>query len=186
LVSDTLTGFPDTKGHYADGHIQKLRAYKVVNGYEDGTFRPDNPVTRGEFAVIAANALENACGYALKPTYVFSDIDGHYSADSVAKLTSCGMLSGYEDGTFRPAEHISRGQAAIITANLLLFCGVQPKDAVSTFPDTAGHYADKHIQMLIHYGVVNGYEDGTFRPDENVTRGQAAIMIANALTVVGK
>lgn len=179
---DTLT---DIKGHYAEKHIKKLIDYKVVNGYGDGTFRPDNPVTRGEFAIMCEKALTNACGYKLKATRAFSDIDNYFGAGSIDKITACGIVNGYEDGTFRPDSYITRGQAALITANFLYYCGIKAKTA-TPYPDTTGHYADKHIQTLVAYGVVNGYEDGTFKPDIKVTRGQAAIMLANALTIVGK
>lgn len=54
------------------------------------------------------------------------------------------------------------------------------------FKDIQGHYAEKHIEKLAEYGIVNGYEDGTFKPDEPVTRGQVAVMVANALTYLGK
>ena len=57
---------------------------------------------------------------------------------------------------------------------------------MSKFKDTEGHYAEKHIDKLVEYGIVNGYEDGTFRPDEPITRGQAAVMVANALRYLGK
>ena len=74
----------------------------------------------------------------------------------------------------------------MITANFLLYCGLTLKEVGRAFPDTATSYADIHIQTLQYYGIVNGYEDGEFKPKLNVTRGQAAIMLANALTVVGK
>ncbi len=182
-AADRLT---DIKEHYAEAHIQKLVNYGIVNGYEDGTFKPDNPVTRAEYSVMVANALEKACGYNLATSYAFSDTDGHYAADSIAKITACGIVNGFGDGTFKPDEYITRGQAAIITANFLYYCGIKGKDYARPYPDTASHYADDHIQTLQAYGVVNGYEDGNFRPNLNVTRGQAAIMLANALTVVGK
>ncbi len=57
---------------------------------------------------------------------------------------------------------------------------------MAKYTDIEGHYAEKHIEKLAEYGVVNGYEDGTFRPDEPITRGQAAVMVANALTYLGK
>lgn len=64
--------------------------------------------------------------------------------------------------------------------------GIKVRDNMSKFNDIQGHYAEKHIDKLEQYGIVNGYEDGTFRPDRPVTRGQAAVMISNALTVMGK
>lgn len=186
VTPTAAVGFTDIKEHYAEKHIKKLVDYGIISGYGDNTFRPDTFVTRGEFSVMTANALEKACGYNLKSSHVFSDTDGYYGAESIDKITACGIVNGYEDGTFRPDVKITRGQAAMITANFLYYCGIKATTTAKTFPDTANHYADRHIQTLIAYGVVNGYEDGTFKPDTFVTRGQAAIMLANALTVVGK
>lgn len=59
-------------------------------------------------------------------------------------------------------------------------------DKMSRFEDVNGHWAEKHIDKLVDYGIVNGFEDGTFRPDEPITRAQAAVMISNALSVLGK
>lgn len=178
--------FTDIKEHHAKKHIEKLVNYGIIKGYEDGTFKPENPVTRAEYAVMVANALEKACGYNLATSYAFSDTDGHYAADAIAKVCACGIINGFEDGTYRPNDYITREQAAMITANFLLYCGLQLRHVSSPFPDTATSYADLHIQTLKAYGIVNGYEDGEFKPTLTVTRGQAAIMLANALTVVGK
>lgn len=183
LSAEKLT---DITGHYAEKHIRKLLDYGVVNGYEDKSYRPDNTITRAEFASLTANALEKACGYSLKTSPVFADMEGHWAKEIVAKLVACGIVNGFEDGTFKPDLKITRGQAAIIAANMLSYCGLPGKDYARPFPDTALHYADDHIQTLQHYGVVNGYEDGLFRPDEEITRGQAAMYIANCLTVLGK
>lgn len=179
------SNFPDIANHYAENHIKKLRDYGVVNGYEDGTFKPDKTVTRAEFSAMAVGALEKACGYSLQSVAAFSDIGGHWAETIIKKLVACGIVNGFEDGTFRPEQVITRGQAAMIACNVLLYCGVGMKSADS-FPDTIGHYAEKHINTLKAYGVVNGFEDGLFHPEQEITRGQAAMYISNCLTVLGK
>ena len=116
----------------------------------------------------------------------FTDFDdSHWAASYVNTLVADGTINGFEDGTFRPEQVITRGQAAMIACNVLLYCGVGMKSADS-FPDTIGHYAEKHINTLKAYGVVNGFEDGLFYPEQEITRGQAAMYISNCLTVLGK
>lgn len=183
-TEDTIA-FPDIAGHYAENHIDKLCAYGILSGYEDGTFKPNNSVTRAEFATMAANALEKACGYALDMVSAFTDISGHWAEKAITKMVACGIVNGFEDNTFKPDQAITRGQASIIASNMLSYCGIQRRDS-DGFPDTMGHYAEHHIKSLKAFGVVNGYEDGLFRPDEEITRGQAAMYIANCLTVLGK
>ena len=176
----------DISGHYAEQHIKKLLGYGAVSGYGDMTFRPDNSITRAEFATMIVNALEKACGYTLQMSAAFSDITGHWAETQIQKLVACGIVNGFTDGTFKPDDLITRGQAAIMAANFLYYCGVKGKDYSKPFPDTAGHYADDHIQTLQHYGIVNGYEDGEFKPDKEISRGQSAMYVANCLTVLGQ
>ena len=185
LKGTNAVQFPDITGHYAESHIKRLVDLGVIAGYEDGTFKPDNNVTRAEFATMTAKALESGCGYNLKGSGAFPDISGHWAEQNIYKLVACGIVNGFEDGTFKPNEEITRGQAAIIGANMLYYCGIQAKTA-APYPDTNGHYADKHIQTLQAFGVVNGYEDNTFKPENKITRGQAAMIVANCLTVLGK
>lgn len=177
--------FTDVSGHYAENHIVSLASKGVISGYGDGTFKPDANITRAEFASMVVNGLEKACGYTLNKSSVFADTAGHWSETIVGKLAACGIVNGFEDGTFKPDIEITRGQAAIMAANMLYWCGVTAQSATS-YPDTIGHYADSHIQTLQYFGVVNGYEDGTFKPNVSITRGQAAMMILNCLAVLGK
>lgn len=186
LNGNTVTvSLSDIGGHYAEKHINKLLAYKVVSGYGDGTYKPDKTINRAEFSSMVSNALEKACGYNLNLSPAFSDVAGHWAEQQIYKLVACGIVNGFEDGTFKPETYITRGQAAMIACNMLLYCGIKMKDG-SGFPDTAGHYAERHIKTLQSFGVVNGYEDGTFKPDNEITRGQAAMIVANCLTVLGK
>lgn len=184
--SSAANALNDISGHYAEKHINKLFACGVVNGYGDMTFRPDNSITRAEFSTMIVNALEKVCGYNLNLSVAFSDISGHWAEMQIQKLVACGIVNGFTDGTFKPDNLITRGQAAMMAANFLYYCGVKGKDYSKPFPDTALHYADDHIQTLQAYGVVNGFEDGLFHPEQEITRGQAAMYISNCLTVLGK
>lgn len=179
------TVFSDIANHYAESHIKKLINYGIANGYEDKTFKPNNNITRAEFSTMIVSVLEKVCGYGLNITKTFPDIIGHWAETRIQKLVTAGIVNGYDDGTFKPNNAITRGQAAIIACNMLSFCGHIMKDGVG-YPDTKGHYAERHIGYLAKLGVVNGFDDGTFKPDLEITRGQAAIIIANCLTVLGK
>ncbi len=177
--------FPDVVGHYAEKAINKLVGYEVVNGYGDNTFKPENKVTRAEFVTMTVNVLEKVCKFDLRNSGAFPDIVGHWAEADIKKIVACGIDNGFDDGTFKPDAEITRGQAAIIASNMMLYCGIQMRKS-DGFTDTVGHYAERFIASLKAFGVVNGYEDGLFRPDEEITRGQAAMYIANCLTVLGK
>ena len=87
----------------------------IINGYPDGSFKPDNYITRAEFATIAANFLSS--GY--EGLNQFSDISGHWAADYINRAAEAGWISGYEDGTFRPDAYITRAEAMTLVNNML-------------------------------------------------------------------
>lgn len=178
-------GIVDIEDHYAEKHIDKLINYGVVKGYEDNTFRPNNDITRAEFSTMIVKVLENICGHTLNIAKAFPDTIGHWAESHIGKLTTAGIVNGFDDGTFKPDVSITRGQACIMACNLLNYCGIEMKPG-DGFPDIINHYAEYHIKSLKALGIINGYEDGTFKPENNITRGQAAIVIANCLTVLGK
>lgn len=185
-VENPIT-FTDTQGHYAKKHIDKLVNYGIVQGYGDNTFRPDDNITRAEFSTMITNTLEKVMKISLKSTKTFSDIQGHWAESSIRKLATAGIVNGFDNGKFYPDNNILRNDACIIAQNMLTTCGkgiIESTKAV--FPDIIDNYAIRHIMSLYAYGVVNGYDDGLFHPLDNVTRGQAAIIIANCLTVLGK
>lgn len=186
LKENTLSiKISDVEGHYAEKHINKLFDYKIISGYEDGTYQPEKIINRAEFSAIVVNVLEKVCGYKLNGSINFADTKGHWAEEQISKLAQCGIINGYDDGNFKPDNGITRGQSAIIASKLLSYCGIKKREGIG-FPDIKGHYAEKYIKNLQAFGIVNGCEDGSFKPNDTITRGQAAIIISNCLTVLGK
>jgi uncharacterized lipoprotein YddW (UPF0748 family) len=111
----TSPRFSDIQNHWARLFIQGLVQRRVVNGYTDGTFRPDNPVTRAEFAAIVGAVFT----VAKKRDYVpFTDIpDTHWARKAIQKVYETGFISGHTDKTFRPNEQISRGDVLVAMVN---------------------------------------------------------------------
>ena len=100
------------------GAITTLTTLSVIDGYEDGTFRPEGAITRAEFTKLIVYLL----GFQdLKyQTYSFSDVEtGFWASDFIQTACDRGIVAGFEDGTFRPEEYITRGQAAIIIDKIL-------------------------------------------------------------------
>ena len=103
----------DVSGHWAEEVITKWQDAGLISGYEDGTFKPENSVTRAEFAAMVNNAL----GFTEKGNVVFSDVKpGTWYYDAVAIAVEAGYCSGYEDGTFKPDATITRAEAAVMIA----------------------------------------------------------------------
>ncbi|NIK78515.1 hypothetical protein FHS15_003653 [Paenibacillus castaneae] len=114
------------------------------------------------------------------PTINLGDISRYWAEDNIKQAASLGIVSGYPDGTFKPNHTVTRGEFAVMLMNLL-----KPQEAGAelTFADTAKipAWAQKAIALAVQAGIINGYEDGTFRPDAEITRAEMAVILAKAL-----
>lgn len=147
-----------------------------MQGYPDGTFRPDHAITRAEMAAILARV-----GAVQSPTTQgvnFTDTKefGWASAD-ILKVTSDGLLQGYPDGSFRPDQSITRAEMAAIVARWMKLTG----DTTSSFPDVKGHWSAAFIALVQEAGFVKGRPDGSFGPDELLSRAEAVTVINRVL-----
>ena len=169
---------------YVDGLLKGIELlekeihFNYVIGYTDGTIRPGNNISRAEVATIFFRLLtDEAREQYNKTTTSYSDIkDGAWCCRAVATLTNAGVINGYTDGTFRPNAPITRAELATIIARFAKL-DVNTK----TFSDITGHWAQKNIELAVGNGWINGYEDGTFRPNNNITRAETFAMINRVL-----
>ena len=169
---------------YVDGLLKGIELlekeihFNYVIGYIDGTIRPGNNISRAEVATIFFRLLtDEAREQYNKTTTSYSDIkDGAWCCRAVATLTNAGVINGYTDGTFRPNAPITRAELATIIARFAKL-DVNTK----TFSDINGHWAQKSIELAAGNNWINGYEDGTFRPNNNITRAETFAMINRVL-----
>ncbi|MGB4171911.1 MAG: S-layer homology domain-containing protein [bacterium] len=185
LVAVTFLGFcpaaasaapySDLEGHWAEGIIEGWRFIGFVAGYPDGTFRPDQPVTRAEMAILINRVL------GIKEEggeEVFSDVPaGAWYSAEVAAASKTGIISGYGDGTFRPNNKITRQELAVLIAGLL---GLQEafEDQFSD-QQAIAPWAREAVEAVAAAGILVGYPDGTFRPAAFLTRAEALAVIDN-------
>lgn len=146
-----------------------------MKGYEDGTFRPDNKMTRAEIASILSRVSEEEDN---GPDKAYSDVPAtHWAKDAISTVTRMGLMSGYADGTFGVDRPITRAEMALLVTMLAGELELNGKG----FSDIAGHWAEGSILKAQGAGIVNGYKDGSFRPNQTLTRAEAVIMINRAL-----
>jgi hypothetical protein len=105
-----------------------------------------------------------------------ADLAGHWAKDSIAKLINAGIVSGYPDGSFQPDKTVTRAEFTVMLVKALQ---LEPK-ADSDFKDTAAHWARESIGTAAAHGLISGYDQNSFGPDDNITREQAAVIIARA------
>lgn len=166
--------FSDTEGHWAANSIERWAAAGVLNGYEDGTYKPDNAITRAEMATILAEAL----GLDEAAKNEFKDVEGtEWFADDVLSCVKAGIIVGYEaDGvkTFVPNNNIIRQDAfAMIDRAFGLEDGTAADLAAFTDAKDVSDYAVGSVTALVNYGAVEGYK-GELNPKDNITRAEVA------------
>ena len=168
--------FRDIDGSPHRRAIVRVADQGIAEGFADGTFRPNLAVTRAQMATFLARALDLDADAA---TRGFADVAGSVHDPSVRAITHHGVTEGFPDGTFRPADGVTRGQLASFLARALEL--PPPARGTGTFPDTRGSTHEAAIDAVSAAGITEGFGDGTFRPGARVTRGQMASFLVRAL-----
>lgn len=169
---------------YVDGVLKAIEVlnkeihFNYVIGYTDGTIRPNNDISRAEVATIFFRLLTDEAREQYTTTAGnFTDVKaGMWCNRAIATLTNMGIIKGYTDGSFQPNKSITRAELATIIARFAKL-DVNTK----TFSDINGHWAQKNIELAAGNGWINGYDDGTFRPNNNITRAETFAMINRVL-----
>ena len=166
-------------GDWYYNNIMQAAANGIVSGYPDGTFKPGNSVTRRDFAIMLTQMLGvSNDGTAVSP---FIDVDeDDYGVVAIAYCKAHNIISGYDDGTFKPDATITRQEAASMIVKAM---GVS-KASDELYPDdsTIAGWAKDAVYKAKAAGLMKGYEeDGTFRPTGKITRAEAASIMVNAL-----
>lgn len=174
---------PDILTHWAAGAIETMLYNKLINGYPDQTFKPDNLLTRAESCTIVAQTLGltgPSPGFQTK----FTDLSGHWARSAILALEERNIVGGFaeQDGTFtfRPDLNMTRGQEARILV-VAFNIPAAPAGFRSKFTDVADHWAKNEILALEKAGYINGFAEpnGTFtyRPDQNLTRAEICAVV---------
>lgn len=157
----------DIAGHWAEKVITDWQNKGLISGYEDGTFKPNNSVTRAEFVII----MNNAMGFNKTGDVSFTDVQpGNWFYKAVATAVAQGYTKGYADGTFKPNATISRAEAAVMIANA---AGLAQDEAGAKFSDDIPSWARGSVGAVVKAGYMSGYPDGTFGAYKSITRAEA-------------
>lgn len=175
--ASTSLALKDVGGHWAEKQINELLAAGIIKGYQDGSFKPDNTISRAEFAAILVKAFKLAPGSNDK---VFSDSSAHWAKDSIAAAAANGIISGYSSAQFGPDDMITREQMAVMIVKakkLVLEKGEKEFADAGKFSP----YAQQAIATAAKAGLISGYNDNTFRPQGKATRAEVAALISKAM-----
>ncbi len=152
--------------------------YAYVVGYPDGTVRPNGSITRAEAATIFFRLLTDATrSQYWTTTNAYSDVAaGSWYNNAISTMSSAGIVNGYPDGTFRPDAPITRAEMAKMIS---LFAKLDKTE--NRFTDIAGHWAEAYIKLAAGNGWIEGYPDGSFKPQQSITRAETMTMINRVL-----
>jgi len=178
MTATSATAFTDTNYHWAWGAIEKWSSeYGLIQGYDDGTFRPDNSITRGAFAGILDRFLQFQ---AISPAETFSDTAGTYWEEPILKLHAAGVYLG-NNGKALPGDSITRQQAVTMIARAFGIVG--DENAMLPYGDgeQVAPYARAAVAEMSARGYINDSWMGDFRPTDPITRGEMVNILNNMI-----
>ena len=174
--------FVDMNGHWAQLYVQEMSDRGIMNGYEDGSFRGENNITRAELA----KTLVEAFGIADGEGSSFADVssDKWYAA-YIARASKAGIINGFVDGSFGPDEKVTRQDAALMLYRAMSIGRTLPI-GYTFFNDDLdiADYASGAIRTLGDLKIVNGSGNKEFKPNSSITRAEVATIICRAIDYI--
>ena len=176
----TPVSFHDISGHWAESVITQAAGAGILQGYPDGSFQPDRAVTRAEFTVMLMNTVRppETAGAEAEP---FADeaVIGEWAKQPLRLAQRLGVVSGYEDGSFRPQAQVSRAEMAVMAARALGLHAAADGAADSGFADDRQipAWAKGAAKALKEAGLAEGKEGGVYAPAASTTRAEAVTLL---------
>lgn len=168
------SSFTDTKGHWAKENIDSLVPKNIITGYTDGTFKPNNNITREEVSKI----LSSYIGEKEVENDKLNDIENRWSTKFIKHLVSEEIITGYPDGTFKPSNSVTRAEFATIVYKYLAKENKLVEGDLKALKDIEGHWAKDSIEGVVKAGYINGYPDNTFKPNNPITRAEVSKIVS--------
>ena len=179
-VTPTATVIPTTTPNASGKNnnvpdLNKEDHFAYIVGYPEGDVRPEGNITREEVASVFFRLLTDESRHEYwKQTNNYKDISNdRWSNNAISTMTNANIIYGYEDNTFRPSNAITRAEFAAIAARF----DSDEYTGEDKFRDISGHWAAEYINRASEKGWISGYEDGTFRPEQYITRAEAMTLI---------
>lgn len=160
----------DIAGHWAESVITQWQSKGLIQGYEDGTFKPGNTITRAEFVTL----MNNAKGFWSEGSINFSDVkNGSWFYSAVARAVAAGYVKGYSDGSFKPGNIITRAEAAVMIANAARLSANEAGAYRFTDVGSIPAWARGSVGAVVAAGYMTGYPDGSFDANASISRAEA-------------
>lgn len=173
--------FKDCAFHWAKPEIEGVYAAGGVMSAYDLKFRPEEPITRAEFAAMLVGVLEKRGEISMSAGAAFTDTAGHWAERYILAARAAGIVSGHDDGSFGAQEELTREQVMVAVGNLKEL----PEGGELKFTDAGdvSSWARDAVARGTAAGILRGYPDGSFRPGLPMTRAETAVVIARILGI---
>lgn len=180
--------FGDIQGYWAQPYVSTLADRQVIGGFPDGSFRPSAPITRAQFAAIAAKALNLNAGSG-GGGESFTDVPSKYwAAQAINAVSGSGLVTGFPDGSFRPEEKITRAQALVILSKSLRENPANT-NALGKYEDAQAvpDWARDSVSKAANAGIIVNFPNtGEIEPNRLATRGEVAALMYQTLSDLGQ
>ncbi|MFD1139387.1 SwmB domain-containing protein [Paenibacillus urinalis] len=177
-------------GHWGKEAVEGLAAKWIIDTAAGAEYGPNTAITRAEFAGMIARAL--GLNGSWDTTQQFGDVPYNVSGAYIGAAAKAGIITGHQDGTFKPNQLITREQMAIMMVRALHYGGHEsalngtPNSILSKFKDRVYIQAPNIVAEAVQQGIIEGMTQNTFKPGGNATRAQAAVMITRMLSIYTK
>ncbi|NRF90169.1 S-layer homology domain-containing protein [Paenibacillus frigoriresistens] len=170
---------PDIKGHWAEDQISAWMDKGFIKGYDNGSFKPENQISRTEFIAL----VNRSFGFTDEAAISYSDVSaGDWAYPEVAKALKAGYITGYADGTIGANKAISRQEVAVIVDRLLGLSTTEGAAKSFTDSGTIAVWAKGSVDAAVAKGILQGYtEDNSFKPSKSITRAEAVVTLERAV-----
>jgi len=170
----------DYSSHWAKATIQTAIASGLASGYPDGSFKPENNITRAEFFSLVNNAYK----YSSMSQGAYTDVAVNaWYAPVISSARAAGYISGYPDGSIHPEMNISRQEVALIISRIQ---SLNATSATPYFSDMAviSDWSKQAVAAVFQAKIMSGYPDGSFKPQASITRAEALVAVNNSLHII--
>jgi hypothetical protein len=172
----------DKEGHWAEKTMDVFIKLGVLQGYGDQSVKPDADITRAEFAAILSRVFDISGGTA-NPG--MGDVGDHWAKEAIEQLTAAGVLTGYEDGSFKPNRTISLEEMISVISRIVNLSSPEGSTAVPTeaFPDASNSFAKAALIEATRLGLIDDKDANKMDPKSKATRAEALLMILKVLNL---
>ena len=175
----------DVNNHWAKSYITQLTSRKIISGYPDGTFLPDNNITRAEFTKIIVGAMGLTVQADANLKFADKDSIDAWARPYVAAAVQAGILNGYDDNTFQASNNISRAEMAVMVVNAMKKTPATNPQLSFADSSSVPTWAAGFIKTAYDNGIIKGKDANVFAPNDSATRAEAATMTVNMLNSLG-